>query len=121
MRQVNALRSAKRLVGVEGEGLSLDERDAVVLEHVDPQLRSLEVGQNGDGTLVLRLDGANHGDAFAQLFARQMAHVEAEDVGARLEQFGDHFGIFGSRSQRGQNFRAPSASHFIAPLGGSFL
>ena len=48
-----------------------------------------------------------HIDAFAQPLARQVAHVEAEDVGAGLEQLADHFGVLGSRSQRGKNFRAP--------------
>ena len=56
MGQVHALGIAGGRVAVEGEGLALHEHGAVARELSDPQLRPLEVGQDGDGPLELGLD-----------------------------------------------------------------
>src|SRR4051812_48190745 len=44
-----------------------------------------------------------------------MAHIDAEDVGAGLEQLADHCAVGGSRAKRGQNLDAPLSSHACSP------
>ena len=56
MGQVNAVRVARRLAGVEDEGLALLQHHAAVLELADAELRALEVGEDADRPSELLLD-----------------------------------------------------------------
>ena len=68
----------------------LVEHDRVLAEGADAQLRSLQIDQDADRPAVLGLDLADQADELAHALVARMAHVDAEDVGAGLEQRGDH-------------------------------
>src|SRR6185437_1251725 len=62
-----------------------------------------------------RLDIANGVDQLAHLVMRGMAHVDAEHVGAGLEQPPDHGAAGGGGAQRGQNLDPAQPSHGLLP------
>jgi hypothetical protein len=93
MRQVHARGVAGRGIGVEAEGLVLGQRHGVGRETADPQLRALQIDQDADRPSVLGLHRANRRHQLAHALVRGVAHVDAEDVGARLEQAGDHAAV----------------------------
>ena len=66
------------------------QHDRVVAEGADPQLRALQIDQDADRPAVLGLDLTDQPDELAHALVARMAHVDAEDVGAGLEQRGDH-------------------------------
>ena len=59
MRQLHALGVAGRRVVVEDEILALVDLGGAVLERAEPQLRALQIDQDADRPVVIRLDGAD--------------------------------------------------------------
>ena len=90
MRKIDARLVAERRIGIEREGVALAQLRRPGLEFADAQLRPLQIDENADRPVVLLLERANHRDALAHRVVRGVAHVDAEDVGAGVEQSGDH-------------------------------
>ena len=57
--------------------------------------------------------------AVAELLGRRVAHIDAEHVGARLEQGADRLFVVGGRTEGGDDLDATIASHcvFASPSG----
>ena len=106
VRQMHPLGVARRLVGVEGEGLALDQHGAIAPESADPELRPLQVDEDADGAAVAPLQLADGGHALAQAVARGVAHVDAEDVDAGLEQARHHLGGIRGGAEGGDDLGA---------------
>ena len=58
---------------------------------------------------------ADRGDQLAHAVMRRVAHVDAEHVGAGLEQPRDHLGVAGGGTERGDDLGAAQASHLRGP------
>ena len=67
-------------------GVALAQLHAAGLEFADPQLRPLQIDENADRAIEFLFERADHRDALAHRVVRGVAHVDAEDVGAGLEQ-----------------------------------
>jgi hypothetical protein len=119
MRQVHALRVAGRGVRIERERRAVVEHGRAAGERSDPQLRSLQVDQDADGPAVVVLDLPDRRDQLAHAVVRGVAHVDAEHVGAGLEQLGDHRRIARRGAERGDDLGAAQASHLANSLRGS--
>ncbi len=111
MRQLHALGVAGRRIGIEREILALVDFRRAVLEGAEPQLRPLQVDQNADRPAVLGLDFADVRHQFAHPLVRGVAHIDAEHVGAGLEQPADDGAISRRRTERGDELGAPLPSH----------
>ena len=91
MRQRHPLARARRRVEVEAERFALGEPYRAVREPPDPQLWTLQVGEDRDRPAGFLLDRAHDVVARLMLLVAAMAEVEAEHVGPGLEQGADHF------------------------------
>ena len=111
MRQLYAIEVARLGVLVEREGCAVVEHRRTVGERADAQLRSLQVAQDADRPGVFRLHRADRGDELAHPVVRGVAHVDAERVGAGLEQFADHLGIAGGGAERGDDLGSAQPPH----------
>ena len=109
MGQVGARRVARLLRGVEAEARALVEHGAAVLHLADPELRPLQIGENADRPLHLALHLPHGGVYPLQVLVVEMAHVEPEDVRARVEELADHVGIVGSGAQCGDDLDVAAA------------
>ena len=98
-------------IEVEAEGAAHDELLRAVGEGADAQLRPLEVGEDADGRAELDLDLADDPVAGGDVLVGAMAHVEAEDIGARLVQGADHLLGGGGGAERGHDLDVAMASH----------
>ena len=90
MRQVHARGVAGRIVGIEREGVALLHHGEAAAELSEPQFRPLQIDQDADRAIVFLFDAADRRDQLAHFVMRGVAHVDAEHVGAGLEQPGDH-------------------------------
>jgi hypothetical protein len=95
MRQMHTRAIAGVGVGVEGECRAVVEHGGAAGESADPKLRSLKVDQDADRPAVVLLDLADRIDHLAHAVMRRVTHVDAEHVGAGLEQPPDHGGVAG--------------------------
>ena len=86
MGQVDPLRVAWLLVGIEHERRAFAQLDTAVLERIQPELRALQVDEDADRPIQLLLDRADRFHVAAHRFVRRVAHVDAENVGAGDEQ-----------------------------------
>ena len=68
------------------------------------------------GRLILGFDLADGRHQFAHALVIGVAHIDAEDVGAGLEQPADDGAIARCRAQRGDDFGAPLPSHCVLAL-----
>ena len=78
---------ADNIIGREYESLSVLQKYAALLHLADAQLRSLQVGHNGDRDLQLFADGANTFNRPAMIIMSAMAHVQTDDIHARYDKF----------------------------------
>jgi hypothetical protein len=85
MGQGHALGRARRLAHVEAQLLALLQLQRALGESAQPELGALQVHQDGDGMLVLLLQGAQQVDALTMVIRRAVAEVQPKDVGAGLE------------------------------------
>src|SRR5260221_3114664 len=115
MRKLNAGVVAGSLVGIEDKTFTVVELDRAFGERSQAKLWALKVDQNADGAAVARLDVPNGLDQFAHLVVRGVAHIDAEDVGAGLEQAPDHRAVGGCRAKRCKDLDAAQAPHGLLP------
>ena len=73
---------ARRPRHVEAEFLAGPQGRPAAIEGADAQLRSLQVGQDGDGPAVLAFDFADDADQRFQLVMGAMAEIEPKHIGA---------------------------------------
>ena len=106
---------ARRRIGIEHEVSPGTSVARPVLEFADAQLRALQVDQDADRPAVAVLDGADRGDQLAHPLVRGVAHVDAEDIGARLEQPGDDRPLGGGRTERCHDLGPAQPSHRVGP------
>ena len=95
----------------ELKGLSGLKGDRARAEDADTKFRSLQIGQNGDRAAGFHLKGANIIKPRFVFGVVAVAEIQAENVGAGLEQSGDHLGRRTCRAQSGDNFCVSEASH----------
>ncbi len=100
VRQVDTRRVARRLVGVEREGLAVHQFGRTVLEGTDAQLRSLQVDEDRRRAAGFLFERADRGNHLGMAGVVAVAHVDAKGVGARAVQFGDHLGIGAGGAKR---------------------
>ncbi len=89
VRQVHPLGIAGRWIGVEREGITLGERGRIIREAAEPELWALEIEQDPDRPAVLGFHLPNRRHQLAHARMGRVTHIDAEDVGAGLEQAGD--------------------------------
>jgi hypothetical protein len=90
MRQLHARVVAGRLAGIEHEALAVMKLCRAFGERSQTQLWSLQIDENADRAAVAAFDIADGLDQFPHLVMRGVAHIDAKDVGAGLEQATDH-------------------------------
>src|SRR5205085_3490292 len=78
----------------------------------------LQVDQDADRPAIAALDIADGTHQLAHLVVRGVAHVDAEHIGACLEQTADHRAVGRRRSQRRQDLDTAQAPHFFDPGAG---
>lgn len=111
MRDMDALGRAGRRVGIEHEGGAAIEHHGVGREGPDAQLGALEIGQDADRPAEILLHAADHAHHLAHPLRRGVAHVDAEHVGAGLEQAGDRRLVGTGGSEGRDDLHTPLASH----------
>src|SRR6516225_5418577 len=111
MRQADTLGIAGRRIGIELEFVARNELGAALRECADPQFRALEICQYADRPIELGLHGAQRRNALTHRIARQMAHIEAKHVDASPEQLRRDRGVFGGRTEGGDNLDPAQAPH----------
>ncbi len=90
VRKIDAAQSADGLAADETQNVAFGELDAAGFELPDAQLRPLQIDEDADRTGELGFDLADNGVSLAQHLGRRVTHIDAEHVGARLEQGADH-------------------------------
>src|ERR1700694_4136287 len=115
MRKVDAGVVAGRLVQIEDKTFAVLELDRALGEGAQAKLGALKIDQNADRPAVATLDIANRLDQLAHLVVRGMAHIDAEDVGAGLEQAADHRAVGRYGPKRCKDLDASQASHGLVP------
>src|SRR3954447_22712590 len=107
MRKLHAPVVASRLFGIEDEAFSVLELHGALGEGAEAKLGALQINQNADRTAIAAFDIANGLDQLSHLIMRGVAHVDAEHIGASLEQAADHRAVRGSRAKRSENLDPP--------------
>ena len=111
MRQVHAAKPSHRLAADETHYVTLGEPNGARFELADAELRPLQIDQNADRAGELELDLVNDGVCFPQELWRRMTHIDAKNVGARLEQSADHLFVVGGRTEGGDDLDSAIAPH----------
>ena len=111
VRQVRALGVAGRGIIIEDENLAIGERGRTGCEAADPELGPLKVDQNADRAAVLALDVADRRHELAHAVVGGVTHIDAEDVGAGLEQVCDDAAVRGRRTEGRDDLGATQTSH----------
>ena len=86
---MHALGVAWRGIGVEHERFARGKHGWIGREGADPELWTLQIEQNADRPIVLGLHVPDRRGQLAHARMRGVTHIDAEDVGACLEQAGD--------------------------------
>ena len=113
MRQVDARGIAGLGIVVQREGLPDRQRFAAAEELADPQLGPLQVRQDADRPPDGGLYRADALDQGAHGIVVGMAHIDAEDIRAGLEEAADHRLLGRSRTERGEDLDLAAASHGV--------
>ena len=114
MGQMDAGLIAGCRIIVERKRLARNQINRAVLEPPDPELGSLQVRQDADRPPEFGLDTADSLNERAHQIVIGMAHIDAEDIGACLEEPADHRLFRGGRSQRRQYLDLAGSSHWLA-------
>ena len=101
------------LVDLQGPKLRL----GAFVERAQAQLRSLQIDQDADRPAVAALDIADGRDQFAHLVMRGVAHIDAEHIGAGLEQPADHRKVGRCGAKGGEDLDTAEASHGFGAVG----
>ena len=91
MEQGDALGRGRLRIHVEAQLLAFLELHRLLADHAQPQFGPLQIHQDGDRVIVLLLQGAQLVDPLPVVVRHAVAEVEAEDVGAGLEQLAQAF------------------------------
>src|SRR5262249_17639222 len=97
--------------GIEEKGVALVEHHRAALEPPDPQLRSLQVDKDPDRPPILEFHRTNEPHELAHALVRGMAHVDAENVGARPKQVADNDPLGRRRTERRNDLGPAQTSH----------
>src|SRR3546814_14810833 len=97
MRQVDARRIARRLVGVEDEARALRKLGGPVLEGADAQFRPLQVDEDRRRAAGFLFERADRRDHLRIARMVPLAHIYAEGVGAVPVLRPDHLRFFTPR------------------------
>ena len=116
MRKLHARAVARRLVGIQHEALAVLQLDRAVRERPEPQLRPLQVDQDADRPAIAAISTLRMvGHQLPHLVMRRMAHIDAENVGARLEQAADHRALRRGWPEGREDLDAAQAPHGLLP------
>src|SRR3982075_2006934 len=118
MRKLDAGVVARSLVGIQHKAFTVVELDRAFGERAEAKFWALKVDQNADRAAVARLDIADGLDQLAHLVVRGVAHIDAEDVGAGLEQAPDHRAVGRGRAKRCKDLDATQTPHGLVPGAG---
>ena len=111
MGQRRAGRIAQLRREIEAEALAGDEVDAAAVEPADPKLRPLQIDQHADGAAGLRLDLADRLVLAPVIVMGPMAEIEAEDIGAGLDQGAQALRRVAGGAEGGDDLRFTLSSH----------
>ena len=92
MRQIDAVRVPRRLVGIQPETIARAQFNLALGKGADAQLGPLQIHQDCRGPVIRFFKRADIGDQLRLVGLLAMAHVHAEGIGAGAEQLFDHFG-----------------------------
>ena len=111
MGQMNALGIARVLDRIKNKFLALFEHHGTVCKNIKPQFRTLQINHDADRTADFAFHFADHRHLLPHAVMRSMAHIDAEDVHARLEQRAHLLHRVGGRAQSGQDLCFSAAAH----------
>src|SRR5690606_14134408 len=111
MRKMDPAGIAWFRIVIEGEFLADFKRSLLFREGADTQLGALEIGQYGDRPFDAPLHIANAGDQRAHRIMVGVAHIDAEDIGARFIELFDHRLVGGGGPERGENLDLATTLH----------
>ncbi len=118
MRKMDAFGVARRRIGIQDEGLAFEQVDPRVGELPHAKLGALKVDEDADRAPIFRFERPDRADPLAHGIVAGMAHVDAEHIGARLEELGQDRAILRGRPQGREDLHAPHPSHCRFPLEG---
>ena len=111
VREMDAARIAGLGIVVQREILADLQHLEAIGEFSDAQLRALQVRQNADRAADRSLHIADPADERTHQVMIGMTHIDAEDVGARLVEFGDLLLGGRCRAEGREDLHASIASH----------
>ena len=111
MRYGNVVRVFGLDLAHEADLLAFFEDARAARQRAETDFRALQIDQDTDGAAGLGFLRAHRGMQLAQHGVAGVAHVDAEDVDAGLEQRADLGGGRGRRAQRGDDLGRAAASH----------
>ena len=112
---------ARCLVGVEPEIMARVQFDLVIGKGSDPQFGTLQVNQYRRWPVICFFQRADIGNQLRLVGLIAMAHVDAESIRARAEQFFDHLGRIACRAQSCQYADLAHAWFMILHQNGSAI
>src|SRR3954469_14179117 len=115
MGELDAGVVAGGLAGIEHKAFAVLELNRTFGERAQPKFWPLQADQNADRPAVAALDAADGLDQLAHLLVRGVAHIDAGDVGAGLEQTTDHRAVGRGGAKRCKDLDSAQASHGLAP------
>jgi hypothetical protein len=104
MRKIDPVHIAREILVIKREGLARLQRHRAFGKLADPQFRPLKVCQDADRTSAVFLHCTDAADQGAHQLMARMAHVDAEQIRARLVELLDHRLVRRRRSERGEDF-----------------
>ncbi len=115
MGQGNPCRIARRFIEIKPEGRAIFQHNRTFGKAADPDLRPLQVGENGDGPAAFLLQLAD--DLIARRMVRMVAvaEIEAEYIRPRKMHGLDRFRIGAGRAEGGYNLGLTLSSHSVSP------
>jgi hypothetical protein len=116
MRQRRARLAACRRIEIEAKRFAGHEIDEAVGKRAHAQLRPLQVEQDADRPPGIALDPADDLEALAMLLVRAVAEVQAEHVGAGVEQRAYGGGVRARGPERGDDLGVALTAH-VCPSG----
>ena len=92
VRQMHAMRVARRLVGIQPEIVARVQFNLALGKGADAQLGPLQIHQDRRGPVIRFFERADIGNQLRLVGLLAMAHVDAKGIGAGAEQLFDHLG-----------------------------
>ena len=92
MRQIDAVRVPRRLVGIQPESIARVQFHLALGKGSNAQLGPLQIHQDCRGPVIGFFERADIGDQLRLVGLLAMAHVHAKGIGTSAEQLFDHFG-----------------------------